>query len=122
MRSAHDKPRATHSIRRSRRTGRFISESTHTQVVLSKSREFIKSSLKARVAVRRAAALAGMDEAAFVAAAAHRAAIETIALHERTRLAPEDHAAFFAALDAPAEPAPALRDAFARHAKRHGTG
>lgn len=65
--------------------------------------------------IREAAALSGVDDSAFTLSAAYRAALETIAAHERTMLRPVDHAAFFAALDEPAEPSAALRAAFARH-------
>jgi uncharacterized protein (DUF1778 family) len=68
-----------------------------------------------KAAIQRAAALAGVDDSAFTMSAAYRAALETIAAHERTTLAPADHAAFFAALDAPPAPAEQLRAAFARH-------
>ena len=47
--------------------------------------------------------------------AAYRAALATIAAHEGTVLKTVDHEAFFAALDAPAEPTEALRAAFRRH-------
>ncbi|TPQ51463.1 DUF1778 domain-containing protein [Prosthecomicrobium hirschii] len=66
-------------------------------------------------AIQRAAALAGVDDSVFTMNAAYKAALETIAAHERTLLQPVDHAAFFAALDAPAEPTEALKDAFLRH-------
>jgi len=59
---------------------------------------------KARIktAIQRAAALSGVGDSAFKIKAAYRAAITTIAAHERTLLQPADHAAFFAALDKPA--------------------
>lgn len=65
--------------------------------------------------IRRAAALAGVDESAFAMSAAYREALETIALHERTQLEASDHAAFFTALDNPGEPTDALRAALQRH-------
>lgn len=66
-------------------------------------------------AIRRAAALSGVDDSVFTMNAAYRAAMETIAAHERTSLAPVDHASFFAALDNPPAPTEALEAAFARH-------
>ena len=68
-------------------------------------------------AIQQAASLSGMDDSTFTMTAAYRAALETLAAHEQTMLRPADHAAFFAALDAPPAPTPKLRDAFARHAR-----
>lgn len=68
-----------------------------------------------KAAIQQAAALAGVDDTVFAMNAAYRAAMETIATHERTVLESVDHDAFFAALDAPAEPTEALRSAFKRH-------
>ena len=65
--------------------------------------------------IQRAAALSGVDDSVFTMNAAYKSALETIAAHERTVLQPEDHAAFFAALDASPAPTSKLRDAFARH-------
>jgi len=65
--------------------------------------------------IQQAAALSGVDDSVFTMNAAYQAAIETIAAHERTVLQPVDHAAFFAALDAPPAPTEALRMAFRRH-------
>jgi uncharacterized protein (DUF1778 family) len=65
--------------------------------------------------IQRAAALSGVDDSVFTMNAAYRSAMETIAAHERTVLQPADHAAFFAALDAPASPTDNLRNAFLRH-------
>ena len=68
-----------------------------------------KPRVKARI--RQAAALLGVDETAFVIGAALARADAVIAEHERTLLAAADREAFFAALDAPAEPTEALRAA-----------
>lgn len=65
--------------------------------------------------IQRAAALAGMDDSVFTMNAAYQSARETIEAHERTVLAPLDHAAFFTAMDAPPAPTDKLRAAFARH-------
>lgn len=67
--------------------------------------------------IQAAAALSGVDDSVFTMTAAYRAALETIEAHERTRLTRADHDAFFAALDDPADAAPALVDAFRRHAR-----
>lgn len=68
--------------------------------------------------IQQAASLSGVDDSVFTMSAAYSAALATIAAHERTVLDPVDHEAFFAALDAQAEPTPALRDAFARNRAR----
>lgn len=65
--------------------------------------------------IQRAAALAGVDDSVFTMMAAYQSARETIEAHQRTVLAPLDHAAFFAAMDAPPAPTEKLRAAFARH-------
>ena len=68
--------------------------------------------------IQRAAALSGMDDSTFTLNAAYQAALATINSHECTALAPVDHAAFFAALDHPPEPTPALQKAVRSHRKR----
>lgn len=68
-------------------------------------------------AIQRAAALQGLDDSAFTINAAYKAALDTIAAHERTFLTAADHAAFFAALDNPPEPTDDMRAAFERHGK-----
>lgn len=65
--------------------------------------------------IQQAAALAGMDDSTFTLNAAYRAALDTIAAHERTALTPADHAAFFTALDNPPAPTPRLLAAVERH-------
>ena len=72
-----------------------------------------KAHVKERI--RRAAALLGVDETTFVTSVAYEHAREIIKDHERTVLAPEDRAAFFALMDAPAVPSDALRVAVKRH-------
>lgn len=69
-------------------------------------------------AIRRAAALSGVDDSTFTMSAAYASALQTIEAHERTLLEPVDHDAFFKALDRPPEPTEALRTAFARHQAR----
>lgn len=70
-----------------------------------------------KAAIHRAATLSGVDDSVFTMNAAYASALETIAAHERTGLAPVDHAAFFNALDNPPQATPKLREAFARHQK-----
>jgi uncharacterized protein (DUF1778 family) len=68
-----------------------------------------------KATIQQAAALSGVADTDFVVDAAYRAALATIAAHERTRLQPVDHAAFFEALDTPPAPSDALARAFRRH-------
>ena len=65
--------------------------------------------------IQRAATLLGVDETAFVTNSAYERARAAIEDHERTLLAGEDRAVFFAALGSPAEPTQALREAVATH-------
>lgn len=65
--------------------------------------------------VSQAAALRGQTLAAFVTAAVQDAAQRAIEDAEVTRLNRDDFAALVRALDAEAEPGPALRAAAARH-------
>lgn len=71
-----------------------------------------------KLAIQRAAALQGVDDSVFTMTAAYASALDTIAAHEGTKLDQSDHAAFFAALDAPAEPNDKLRDAAVRYRGR----
>ena len=66
-------------------------------------------------AIQQAAALSGVDDSVFTITAAYKAALATLAAHEKTLLSAADHEIFFAALDQAPEPADALRDAFRRH-------
>lgn len=68
--------------------------------------------------VERAAALLGQDTSTFAIDAAYNRAVETIQAHEVTHLKPEDHQAFFEALEQTPVPADKLRTAFARHKDR----
>ena len=72
-----------------------------------------KPSVKAQI--QWAAALLGVDEAAFVTSAALDRARITIADHERTVLSAEDRDAVLTAFDVPPEPTPALHEAVALH-------
>jgi uncharacterized protein (DUF1778 family) len=69
-------------------------------------------------AIQQAAALSGVDDSVFTMNAAYSSALETIAAHERTVLAPVDQSVFFRALDNPPAPTGKLRDAFTRHRSR----
>ena len=73
-----------------------------------------KPSVKAQIQ-QAAAALLGVDETTFVTSAALEQAKSTIADHERTILSAEDREVVLAALDTPAEPTDALRQALALH-------
>lgn len=84
----------------------------------SDARMNFRTKPRIKAAIQKAAALAGVDDSTFTLSAAYREALATIAAHERTDLQPVDHAAFFAALDAPAEPSPALKAARDRHRER----
>jgi uncharacterized protein (DUF1778 family) len=75
-----------------------------------------KEPIKARI--QMAAALSGVDDTAFTMSAALREADRIIEAHEHTRLQAIDHAAFFAALDAPADPEEALLKAAERYKAR----
>ena len=68
--------------------------------------------------VERAAALSGQDVSAFAIDAVYQRAIATIQAHEVTHLKPEDHQAFFDALETPSAPTDKLRSAFAQHDQR----
>lgn len=59
-----------------------------------------------------------IDETTFMTGAVPEHARLTIADHERMLLTAEDRAAVLAALDAPAEPTEALREAMALHEAR----
>ena len=72
--------------------------------------------------IQRAAALLGVDETTFVTSVALERARIAIADHERTVLSAQDREVVLAALDAPAQPTGALREAMALHRARvvHG--
>ncbi len=68
--------------------------------------------------IQQAAHLLGVDETTFVTSVALERARATIADHERTVLTAEDREVVLAALDNPALPTDALREAMAMHAAR----
>lgn len=65
--------------------------------------------------IQRAAVLLGVDETTFVTSVAYERARATVMDYERTVLTPQDRDVFLAALDTPAEPTDALREASALH-------
>ncbi|MCH8504132.1 MAG: DUF1778 domain-containing protein [Ectothiorhodospiraceae bacterium] len=74
-----------------------------------------RASLRIKQTIERAAALCGQDMSAFALSAAYEQALATIQAHDVTRLTPEDHQAFFDAMENPPPQTDKLRDAFARH-------
>ena len=84
----------------------------------SSERMSFRTKPRIKQAIQHAAALAGVDDSVFTMNAAYKSAMETIEAHERTALQPEDHAAFFEALDNPPAPADALRAAVGRYRRR----
>ena len=91
-----------------------------TRAVAGRSTERMHFRTKAPIksTIQRAAALSGVDDSTFTMSAALREAERIIDAHEHTRLEEVDHAAFFAALDAPSEPGEALVDAAERYKAR----
>ncbi|WP_019832390.1 type II toxin-antitoxin system TacA family antitoxin [Sphingomonas sp. PR090111-T3T-6A] len=81
----------------------------------STERMSFRTKRRIKETIQKAAALSGVDDSSFTMNAAYKAAMETIAAHEHTMLAPIDHQAFFAALDREPAPTERLRAAFARH-------
>lgn len=95
----------------------MLNRDDETGSVDERSTERMNFRTKPRIkrAIQRAAALSGVDDSVFTINAAYRSALDTIAAHERTILQPIDHAAFFAALDAPPAPTQRLQEALARY-------
>lgn len=87
----------------------------------SDARMNFRTKPRIKTAIQQAAALSGVDDSVFTMNAAYKAALETLAAHERTLLKPSDHEAFFAALDQPPAPTDALRAAFKRHDETVGS-
>ncbi|NCN83722.1 MAG: DUF1778 domain-containing protein [Sphingomonadales bacterium] len=85
---------------------------------LSSARMSFRTKPRIKDTISQAAALAGVDDSTFTMSAAYQAALTTIEAHERTRLQPVDHVAFFEALDNPPAPTKALRAAAKKHSKR----
>lgn len=78
------------------------------------SRLDIRLPVETKAQVETAAHLSGVKVSEFTRRSITERAEEVIAAHERTHLKPVDHAAFFAAMDAP-KAVPALTDALSRH-------
>ena len=72
----------------------------------SSERMNFRTKPRIKQAIRRAAALSGVDDSVFTMNAAYRSALETISAHERTTLQPVDFDAFFTAIDSPPELTP----------------
>lgn len=81
----------------------------------SSERMHFRTKPEVKAVIQRAAALSGVDDSTFAMNAAYRAALDTIASHERTRLESADHEAFFAALDDPPPPTEKLKAARQRY-------
>lgn len=81
----------------------------------SNARLNIRTKASIKAAIEKAAELSGMDLSTFTTNAALLRAQDVIAAHERTVLAPVDHAAFFDALERPAAPTPKLLAATRLH-------
>lgn len=75
----------------------------------------IRTKASIKEAIEVAAELSGMDLSTFTTNAAYLRAQDVIAAHERTFLAPVDHAAFFDALERPAAPTEKLLAAAKLH-------
>ena len=94
--------------------------SSQSEACSSVERAFVRMSFRTKprikATIKRAAALAGLDnDSAFTMQAAYQAARAVLSAHEHTELQGIDHAAFFAALDQPAPVTPAMKAAFQRH-------
>lgn len=81
----------------------------------SDARLNIRTKASVKAAIEKAAELSGMDLSTFTTNAALLRAQDVIAAHERTVLAPVDHAAFFDALERPAAPTEKLLAAARLH-------
>lgn len=86
----------------------------------SSARMNFRTKPRIKKAIQKAAALSGMEDSVFTMNAAYKMAVQTIRDHETTQLKPVDHEAFFAALDAPAEPTKRLRAAVQTYRKVMG--
>ncbi len=75
----------------------------------------LRISARVKATIQEGAALAGVDQTAFIIAAAQKAAIRQIEAQRRTELTSIDAAGFFAALDDPPAPTARARAAFERY-------
>jgi uncharacterized protein (DUF1778 family) len=77
----------------------------------------LRINARVKAMIQEGAALAGVDQTAFIVAAAQKAAIERIEAQQRTELTAIDAGAFFAALDNPPPPTARALAAFRRYRK-----
>lgn len=82
---------------------------------VKESRLNIRCDVHTRGLLDKAATYAHVSVSEFVLSHALASAEQVIQANERITLQPEDFHAFLAALDAPAEPNPALKKAMKRH-------
>lgn len=87
---------------------------------VKESRLNIRCDVRARELLDRAATYAHVSVSEFVLSHALASAEKVVQANECITLTPEDFHGFLAALDAPAEPNPALKKAMKRHAELVG--
>ncbi len=85
---------------------------------LKETRLNIRCDLRSRKLLDRAATYSHVSVSEFVLSHALASAEQVVRENEAITLKPEDFQTFLAALDAPAEPNPALQRAFQRHAEQ----
>jgi uncharacterized protein (DUF1778 family) len=85
---------------------------------LKQERLNIRCDQRAKQLLDKAASYAHVSVSEFVLSHALASAEQVIQSHQTITLNPDDFQAFLAALDQPAGPNPALKSAFARHAKQ----
>jgi len=78
----------------------------------------IRCDVRARELLNKAATYTHVSISEFVLSNALASAEKVVQAHENITLQPEDFQAFLAALDAPAQPNPALEKAFKRHSEQ----
>ena len=108
MESAKKSDRAAHFVQ-----ARLMLQCAMARVRKARMEQRTKPHVKQKI--QRAAALLGADETALMTNSAYERARSTKDEHEQTLLAGEDRAAFLAALESPAQPTAALREAVATH-------
>jgi uncharacterized protein (DUF1778 family) len=93
-------------------------ESEMATETLKQERLNIRCDQRAKQLLDKAAGYAHVSVSEFVLSHALASAEEVIQSHQTITLNPDDFQAFLTALDQPAGPSPALKRAFARHAKQ----
>jgi len=78
----------------------------------------IRCDVRARELLNKAATYTHVSISEFVLSNALASAEKVVQAHEHITLQPEDFQAFLTALDAPAQPNPALEKAFKRHSEQ----